>query len=409
MPIISFVCHKSYFYFIVFWALEISIDISKTKFENSFKNIGISTNLKNEYLNLISLNIADLLAGFLVLYTKYSLSNKNLKKKDSGNNIKYIYNDPTKKKCKFYLLIFISIMDFISRSVYFLFFLLIKDEKIFEKHQTDFLIALDIFTRYLFSRIILKTKIYRHHIWSIIISLLGFIIMSILDFITIIKNNNDVPLKLKIYYLSFIIVRSFLFPFEDVINQILLSDDYLLPHSLMWDRGVIEFPLSLIITIIVFYTKKINSNIFNSDYIFINILIRAGFIIILSIKAFCLMKTIFIFSSQYVSFLIVSESVAGAINLLIYGDHSIYERIYIFIDILSLIIIIFGTLMYNEMIIINICGCQEYTMNVLKIKAKNDFLSASIELIKDDGSDDEDNDINNDNIEDNANSNKKKN
>ena len=109
------------------------------------------------------------------------------------------------------------------------------------------------------------------------------------------------------------------------------------------------------------------------------------------------------------SFLIVSESVAGVINLLIYSEHSIYERIYIFIEILSLIIIIFGTLMYNEMIIINICGCQEYTMNVLKIKARNDFLSASSEIIKDDDSDDEDNDINNDNIEDNANSNKKKN
>lgn len=255
MSIISFVWQKAYFYFIIYWSLQICVDVAKPYIEKNY-NIGITTNLENEYINVVSLNIADLLAGFLVLYTKYSFSyKKKTKRKNSSKSTQLIYSDPTEKEWKLFLLIFISILDFISRSVYLFFFLLIKPEIIFEKHQQNFIIAIDIFSRYLLSRIILKTKIYKHHIFSIIISLTGYILMSTFDLITILRYNNN-SASLKFYFFLFIILRSFLFPFEDVINQILLSNDFLIPHFLMWDRGLIEFPLLIIITIIIFFTKK---------------------------------------------------------------------------------------------------------------------------------------------------------
>ena len=116
------------------------------------------------------------------------------------------------------------------------------------------------------------------------------------------------------------------------------------------------------------------------------------------------MKIIYIYTSQYVSFLVISESVAGTVNLLInkaYGKgffHIYHDIIYIIIEILSLIIVTFGTLMYNEIIVINKWGLHEKTKNFLLLKGEEDFIISSMEV------DDENNDINkkNDNNKNNA-------
>ena len=221
--------------------------------------------------------------------------------------------------------------------------------------------------------------------------------MSTIDFITIIGNKGK--FSTKILYLFFILPRALLFPMEDATNKILLSDDFLLPHSLMFDRGIIEFFFILIFSLILFFTKKLEI-IYKSEHIKYIILIKSAHTIVLSVKAFCLMKTIYIYTSQYVSFLVVSESFGATLNLLINiifdRDHpKIYNNynIFIFAEIISIIIIIFGTLMYNEMIIINKFGLEENTKRGLHIKEKADFNVANNEiLLKDqDDSDDEDN------------------
>ena len=371
MSLVSFVCDKNYFYFLIYWILEISVALIKNLFYYKFDDLELKSNLQNEYIDLISLNVADVLAGFLVMYTIYSIPKKKIRKKKSKAEIRLIYNNPINRKKKIFLLIFISFLDLISRSVYLLFYLIIKPEPIFDRFQMDWIVAIDILSRYFFSRIILKTKLYNHHFWSIIISIIGFIFMSTIDFITIIGNKGK--FSTKIWYLFFILPRALLFPMEDATNKILLSDDFLLPHSLMFDRGIIEFFFLLIFSLILFFTKKLEI-IYKSEHIKYIILIKSAHTIVLSVKAFCLMKTIYIYTSQYVSFLVVSESFGGTLNLfinIISGEDypKIYENIiFIIAEIISVIIIIFGTLMYNEMIIINKFGLQENTKIGLLIK-----------------------------------------
>jgi len=69
---------------------------------------------------------------------------------------------------------------------------------------------------------------------------------------------------------------------EDVINQMLLSKDNLMPHFIMFYWGIIEF---IIIAIILIFTGKINLN-FKEDNITIIILLRCLLIITYSIRAF---------------------------------------------------------------------------------------------------------------------------
>ena len=75
--IISFTCYQNYFYFLIYWILELFTSISRNSIYK-IKNlkIGLNANLMDEYIDLICFNIADLLAGFLALYTKCSSSKK---------------------------------------------------------------------------------------------------------------------------------------------------------------------------------------------------------------------------------------------------------------------------------------------------------------------------------------------
>ena len=130
-------------------------------------------------------------------------------------------------------------------------------------------------------------------------------------------------------------------------------------------------------------------------------MLKFGYTILSFVKAFCLMQIIYIFTSQYISFLNVSESLAAFINLLINiyyiekkdGNKDIIPNIYIdhqfliIIEIIALCIIIFGTLMYNEVIIINKWKLNEYTKKGLLTKAENDFKTTD----EDDVQDNEDN------------------
>ena len=406
MSLVSFVCHKNYFYFLIYWILEISVALIKNLCSGKLEDLEIKSDLQNEYIDLVSLNVADLLAGFLVMYTICSLPKKKIKRNESNFGIELIYNNPFYKKNKVLLLVLISFLDLFARSTYLLFYLIIKPKQIFDRFQMDWIIGVDILSRYFFSRIILKTKLYKHHFWSIIISTIGFIFMSCIDFITIFNddkdndnNNNDEDKSSeKMWYLFFILPRALVFPISDSINKILLSDDFLLPHSLMFDRGIIDFFFLLIFSLILFLTKKLEIN-YEPEHIIYIILIKLAHTVVLSIKAFCLMQAIYIYTSQYVSFLVISESFGATVNLLINiisGEDypKIYENnIFIIAEIISIIIIIFGTLMYNEMIIVNKFGLEENTKRGLHIKEKADFNVANNEiLLKDqDDSDDEDN------------------
>ena len=398
MKFISFFCYKNYFYFLVFWILELSVSILnnfiyKLKAIKLDDELVIDDDLKDEYIELISLNIADLLAGFLVLYTKYSLPKKE-KRSISKGEIELIYKgDPVNNNKKVLYLIVISISDFVARSLFFWFSLFINKRRVLFRSQFEFLNGLDICFRYFCSKIFLKTKIYKHHLWAIIITIIGFVSMSVLDVISIIEDKENSGWDKKMFIL-FILPRSFFFPLEDVINKILLSDDFLLPHSLMFRRGIIEFVLIFIMSLILFSTGQLNLD-YNNKNIPLIILIKSIYIIIYFAKAFCLMKIIYIYTSQYVSFLVVSEQVAGTLNIIInnvYGEEvpSGYSEnnIFIIIEILSLIIVTFGTLMYNEIIVINKCGLHEKTKNFLLLKGEEEFIISSMEV------DDENNDVN---------------
>ena len=148
MSLLSCVCFKSYFFILIYWIIEISVSLIKNIKEDSFqlKNI----DYENQFIDIISLNIADLLAGFLVLYSYCQFKNKTKNKnKILQSKFPLIYNSPLNKNKKkiFYFLILICFLDLYSRSVYFIHSIISK-EKGFKRFQMDWLVGLDIIIRY---------------------------------------------------------------------------------------------------------------------------------------------------------------------------------------------------------------------------------------------------------------------
>lgn len=374
MGFISVSFYRTYSYFIFVWVLEITAALLKGYFELKYtEQIYFFTIIELFYL--ICLNIGDLLAGFLVLYTQINSKSEKkeeelmVKKRTKSSKIQIIliYNDLSIKKNKYYLILLISILEFVVRSTDFFYYLILATERIRDGEIT-WLISIDILSRFFFSKFILKGSIYKHHILSIVLTLFGLCSMSISAFFAI----KSYEIANWPYFL-FIITKFILSPLEDVINKILLINKFLLPHVLMFWRGVYIFGILLIMVPIVIFTKAIQFNKINFDTEGFNFVIQILLIIllipILFLKSFFTMKVIYIFSPQHIGFLNVTLYTLRLLRCRIFSEDKI---IYIIADLIFLMIIIFSSLLFNEMIIINACGFNENTKVGFLIKEKKE-------------------------------------
>ena len=379
MALITCNLYKGYVFIIAYWLAEMIRAIVRIIFIRRLKNREIYYNkenfiIENELLSLICLNLADLLAGFLVLYTKVKMKSLIFKKSEKLTKINkinpsLIYNELTKIKHKVYLILLISFLDYLARSLKFFAFLTKKPG--LKSRQMDWMISFDIITRIFLCIIILKIKVQKHHKLAIILCLIGFILMSISDIISIKMRNmkfNDI-----IIFILIIFPKSILFPLEDLFNKILLTNDYLLPHSLIFRRGIYQFGLFFIIIPFLYSKSLITFEYFNELKKFNIIIYSILFIFISFVRNICLMNVIYIFNIHYVSFLLAIIIFDNTIRQFfeednIYDFTQIKGIMYFIVDIIALLIISLGTLIFNEMIVINAYGLNEKTKMGLLIE-----------------------------------------
>ena len=184
-----------------------------------------------------------------------------------------------------------------------------------------------------------------------------------------------------IYYLI-IFPKYILFPIADAINEIILNNHFFFPQHLMFIRGVFEFFILFILCSILRIIGIIDFRIFikENPKILYQILLRLSYIIISFFRTFFLMKVIYLYDSQHVSFLIITFTFTNFIKGNIFdGDNTQRNdknyKIYFILGIISLLIIFLGVLIYNEILIINVCGLNEYTKKGFEEKIENDFAS----------------------------------
>ena len=380
MSLFSCKFYKTYFYFIIYWGLDILNNIewgnfqSKYNYEYYYKNfydyrLNINTKyyfpfaVETELLNMVNLILADLSFGFLVAYTYIRMNcKKNLKNEDqnnirnSNNTIELIYNEPSKTKNALFLIIIISLLDFVARSIELFFFLIICPERAEEKN-IRWLITIEILPRIVFCYFILKVEFYRHHFLSILFFFIGFLIISIFGIKSIETKNQRM-------YVFTMIVPKVIYALEDTINKIILTDRFVLPHFLLFFRGLINSILVSILICILNATSNIDSRYYNNilDKIQVGeILFKLLSFIFMIFKIFCIFQIIYIFTPQHVGFCIVIIYMFNAIKNMILNDDFQNEFFYCLLYIICLIFIGIGTLIFTEMLIINFWGLNENT------------------------------------------------
>ena len=118
-----------------------------------------------------------------------------------------------------------------------------------------------------------------------------------------------------IYFFLILFIRSISYPFTDTILYNHMKNKAVSPGDYMIRRAVIETLLMIIITLFLLHFSIVH---FSSDIFSYKFYIIAPLYFLSSFgKSYLLLNIIYIYTSQSVSFLIISESLAGSIHEII--------------------------------------------------------------------------------------------
>ena len=402
MSFFSFNFNLNLIYVLIYWLFNISLQLLiDYKYEELFR-LSKKNYAENEYIYIIFIIISNLMNGFLIIYV--NCSTKKRSKVENTNNTKLIYRDPLKyRNRQFFLkLILISSIELFNLLSYFIFFSLFRDAKndeVAHKGEKDIISFFDIIMRYIFSIFILKTKVYKHHLWSIYAIIIGFILIVPFDIMQFISEKD----KNTVYSFIFIGIsslRSIFYPLIDTLIKTIYRDYYILPENLLFLMGIIESILIIIITLILFFSNVLK---FELTFTFWNVFMSIIYTLINFIRQYIVAKIIYLFSSQSVSFLIISKSIAvgikGIIDFFQSEEKNKVEFSFALIfGIISIFIIIIGTLVYDEIVIVN-----KFGLNLNVKRGIHERALTEVESAIDDLEDEDKKDINVELIDDNSN------
>ena len=156
--------------------------------------------------------------------------NEGSEQSKSKNELIYEQTYTVLKKNFYIKLIIIAILDYISRSSNWISYAITKVEKgkIDNAFQKNITVTFDIFIRYIFSFFILKFKMYKHRILSLIMSIIGFSLLIINDIILIKGDSGRINWVDTIYFTAIVSINSITYPLEDtIIKQIFFRKLYL--------------------------------------------------------------------------------------------------------------------------------------------------------------------------------------
>ena len=402
MSFFSFNFNLNLIYVLIYWLFNISLQLLiDYKYEELFR-LSKKNYAENEYIYIIFIIISNLMNGFLIIYV--NCSTKKRSKVENTNNTKLIYRDPLKyRNRQFFLkLILISSIELFNLLSYFIFFSLFRDAKndeVAHKGEKDIISFFDIIMRYIFSIFILKTKVYKHHLWSIYAIIIGFILIVPFDIMQFISEKD----KNTVYSFIFIGISSLtsiFYPLIGTLIKTIYRDYYILPENLLFLMGIIESILIIIITLILFFSNVLK---FELTFTFWNVFMSIIYTLINFIRQYIVAKIIYLFSSQSVSFLIISKSIAvgikGIIDFFQSEEKNKVEFSFALIfGIISIFIIIMGTLVYDEIVIVN-----KFGLNLNVKRGIHERALTEVESAIDDLEDEDKKDINVELIDDNSN------
>jgi hypothetical protein len=236
-----------------------------------------------------------------------------------------------------------------------------------------FVVMIDILSRYLFSRFILKSYFYKHHILSIILTTIGFVPLTVFNIIDIFDEDNVYSTKTISIFLALYIAMTIIYSLEDVLNKICLNQLLIRPYELMFYKAVFQIFVIIPLTIfmVVFYSNEFKIHL-HDIHLLGRFLYRFSFIISNCFRTWSLITIIELVNPNHLSILKSSEFAVLFVFISIYSKikkEEVNSYIY-YLGIFCCVISLIAAAIHNEMVIINKCGLLKCT-NYYKIEVKS--------------------------------------
>ena len=302
-----------------------------------------------------------------------------IKKSDkNSDNIEYIYNDrkeDQKKKSTFKIFFVLSIVNFIPQISGLIYYVIIMEERI-KITNLNIRLIFSIFSVVLFSILILHTKFYIHHFFSILIDIICLIIIAVIDIKNLIDNGNIAESAI---FLLIILINEILYSLSNIIAKILFLYYYISTFALLLYKSIFHFVYLIIFSIPFIFIKIYNKNreervVFLMIIEFfeekINILIFISYMFISFFYNNLFFKIIDLFSPNHFTISRIFEGFGVfVIDLILNG---VVNKIDFVIKLITFILLILSSFIYNEFLVINICGLASKTNLFLEYNSQSE-------------------------------------
>ena len=360
----------------IFIACSLFRRLIPTIIEETFPGADLGENKEviiNSYFDVICNFTGDILAGIFVAI------NSILKRK-GNNKITTHEGELTQKSMRrkfFFYLPLIAFIDIIAQLCLFNQAYLNNDEPNekppIKPEDLYFVVMIDILSRYLFSRFILKSYFYKHHILSIILTTIGFVPLTTFNIMDIFGTHNDYSTITITYFLLLYIGMTIIYSLEDVLNKICLNQLLIRPYELMFYKAVFQIFVIIPLTIfmVVFYSNEFKMHMGGIDLVG-RFLYRFSFIISNCFRTWSLITIIELVNPNHLSILKSLEFAVLFVFLSIYSkikNEEVDSYIY-YLGTFCCLISLIAAAIHNEMVIINRCGLLKCT-NYYKIEVKS--------------------------------------
>ena len=338
--------------------------------------------INKQIIEIFSLNLSDFIAIIPYLIRQKLLkSNKDNNKNDDINNnneksenvesIKLIYNKESgvkiKRKKIILYLILIATFSFLKDFMFVLYYIFFPSLD-YDLYPLSCIAMFDIILQFTFSYLILRIHFYKLQRFSLYLNIANLIIIFIFDIIDLIKYKVTEG-RIYVIYPFFLIF----FCLEYVYGKKLILYAYISIYKLLIIKGIIKIVYNAIFSLIVLIVKKqifIIFKVYFSELKYILIII--GKTILNFFYGLVLWIIIDRFSPNHTPLIIIGEEFCNfALDLAFVGkfyDMGDFKYIRIILYLISL----FGVLLHNEIIVINVCGLSSDTKYFLDDIAKSE-------------------------------------
>ena len=210
-----------------------------------------------------------------------------------------------------------------------------------------------------FSSCILHTKFPIHHIFSMIIVCIGLLLVNFANIVNLSKNSDFE----RFYYVLILLITLVFFGIQEVLHKKIMQSNYVSPYKLLFLEGSISLILQVILLIIIAITGLFEETPFYENCEPLHILIFFFFFLSEAFLNLFVLLTNFYYSPTHRS---VSDSLACLILTIIFlfmeGGTDYSANIwYIITLIIGMPLLLFGCLLYNELIIVYVWGLNSNT------------------------------------------------